>query len=141
MPATLDRMDDVTLYSPALLNGPAPRRPPRDTTAWVGACVLGACAVVALAPPAFYLWLLVGHTSMDWQANHADHVAAAQTAMLIVLAPAAGAVLGGLAGLLSRRRKSVAQRARTMAGGAFLASLTLTTYGLIWIIGHAQFTF
>jgi hypothetical protein len=61
--------------------------------------------------------------------------------MLIVLAPVGGAAVCGLATLLSRRRVPVAERARTMVGGAFLASLMLTTGGFLWMIGHAQFTF
>jgi hypothetical protein len=129
------------LHPPAVLPGPAVRRPRRDTAAWIGACVLGACTVAALAPPAFFVWLLVARTSMDWQSNHASHAAAAETAMLIVLAPVVGATIIGLATLLSRRQISVAQRVRAMAGGAFLASLVLTTGGFLWIIGHAQFTF
>ena len=59
----------------------------------VGVCVLGAFTVVALAPPALFVWLLRGRTSMDWQANHASHVAAAKTAMLTVLAPVGGALV------------------------------------------------
>jgi cytochrome bd-type quinol oxidase subunit 2 len=139
MPAKLDHMDEI--HSPALLSQREARRRPRDSAAWVGACVLGALTVVALAPPAFVVWLLLGHTSMDWQANHASHVAAARTATLTVLAPVGGAAVFGLATLLSRRRVSVAERARTMAGGAFLASLMLTVGGFVWIMGHTQFTF
>jgi nitrate reductase gamma subunit len=131
-------MDEIS--SPAMLARHEARRRPRDAAAWAGACVLGAFTVVALAPPALFVCLLLGHTSMDWQANHASHVAAAKTAMLIVLAPAGGAAVCGLATLLCGRRVSVAERARTMAGGAFLASLMLTTGGFLWIIGHAQFT-
>lgn len=131
-------MDEI--FSPALLSRHEARRRPRDAAAWVGACVVGAFTVGALAPPAFFVWLLLSHTSMDWQANHASHVAAARTAMLIVLAPVAGAAACGLATLLSRRRLSVAECARTMASGAFLASLMLTTGGFIWIMGHTQFT-
>jgi hypothetical protein len=137
MPAKLDHMEQITGYSPALRS----RRRPRDTAARVGAWVLGALTVVALAPPVLYVLLLVRHSSMNWQANHANHVAAATTAMLIVLVPAGGAALGGLAALLGRRSMSVAQRAVVMAGGAFLASLMLTTGGFLWIIGHAQLTF
>jgi nitrate reductase gamma subunit len=141
MPAKLDHMDETTVNSPALPSRREARRAPRDTAAWVGACVLGAFTGAALAPPAFFVWLLLGHTTTDWQANHASHLAAATTAMLIVLAPAGGAAVCGLATLLSRRRVSAAERARTMAGGAFLASLTLTTGGFLWIAGHAQLTF
>ena len=139
MPASLDHMDEIS--SPALLARREARRRPRDAAAWVGACVLGAFTVVALAPPALFVWLLLGHTSMDWQANHASHVAAAKTAILMVLAPVGGAAVCGLATLLSGRRVSMAERARTMAGGAFLASLMLTTGGFFWVIGHAKFTF
>jgi hypothetical protein len=112
-----------------------------DAAAWVGACVIGALTVVALAPPALYVWLLVAHASTNWQANHASHVMAARTAVLMVLAPACGAAVCGLATMLPSRRASVAARARTMAGGAFLASLVLTIGGFFWMIGHAQFTF
>jgi hypothetical protein len=35
----------------------------------------------------------------------------------------------------------MAERARALAGGAFLASLMLTTGGVFWMIGHAHFTF
>jgi len=134
-------MDERTAYSAAWPSRGEARRRPRDAAAWAGACVLGALTVAALAPPAFFVWLLLGHTSTDWQANHASHVAAATTAMLIVLAPAGGAAVGGLATLLSRRRVPAAERARTMAGGAFLASLMLTTGGFLWIAGHAQLAF
>lgn len=103
--------------------------------------MLGALTVVALVPPALLVWLLLGHTSTNWQANHASNVLAARTAALIILAPVGGAAVCGLATLLPSRRPSVAERARTMAGGAFLASLTLTTGGFFWMIGHAQFTF
>ena len=78
---------------------------------------------------------------MDWRTNHASHVAAAKTAILMVLAPVGGAAVCGLATLLSGRQVSVADRARSMAGGAFLASLMLTTGGFFWMIGQAQFTF
>jgi nitrate reductase gamma subunit len=138
MPAKLDHMDEIS--SPATLSRRKARRTPRGSAAWVGACVLGAFTIVALAPPAFFVLLLVGHTSADWQANHASHFSAAKTAVLIVLAPVGGATVCGLATLLSRRRVSRAERARTMAGGAFLASLMLTTGGFFWMIGHAQFT-
>jgi nitrate reductase gamma subunit len=141
MRAKLDHMDDVTVYSQVMLSRREARRCHRDAAAWTGACVLGAFTVVALAPPAFYFWLLAGHNGMDWQANHANHVAAANTAMLIVLVPVGGAALCGLSTLLSRRGASVAERAKTTAGGAFLASLMLTTGGFLWMIGHAQFTF
>ncbi len=132
-------MDEIS--SAALLARREARRSPGDAAARAGACVLGAFTVVALAPPALFVWLLLGHTSVNWQANHASHEAAAKTAMLIVLAPVAGATVCGLATLLSGRLVSVAERARTMAGGAFLASLMLTTGGFFWMIGHAQFTF
>jgi nitrate reductase gamma subunit len=141
MPAKLDHMDEITDYSPAVLSRREARRRPRDSAAWVGACVLAALTVAALAPPALFVWLLLSHTSTDWQANHASHVAAARTATLIILAPVGGAAVFGLATLLSRRRVSAAQRARTMAGGAFLASVMLTTGGFLWIMGHTQFTF
>jgi hypothetical protein len=141
MPAKLDHMDEIPVYSSAWLSRREARHTPRDAAAWAGACVLGALTAAALAPPALFVWLLLGHTSTDWQANHASHVAAATTAMLIVLAPAGGAAVFGLATMLSRRRVSVAERARTMAGGAFLASLMLTTGGFLWIVGHAQLTF
>ena len=139
MPANLDHMDEIS--SPPLLARRESRRRPRDAGAWVGACVLGAFTVLALAPPALFVWLLLGHPSMDWQASHASHVMAAKTAVLIVLAPVGGAAVCGLATLLSGRRVAEAERARTMAGGAFLASLMLTTGGFFWMIGHAQFTF
>jgi hypothetical protein len=139
MPASLDRMNEMS--PPALAaRREAPRRQ-HDAAAWVGAFVLGALTVVALAPPALFVWLLVGHTSMDWQANHASHLMAARTALLIVLVPVCGAAVCGLATMLLGRRASVAGRARTMAGGAFLASLMLTIGGFFWMIGHAQFTF
>jgi hypothetical protein len=131
-------MDEIS--SPALLAGREARRRPHEAAAWAGAYILGALTVAALAPPAFFVGLLLTHTSGDWQANHASHVAAAKTAMLIVLAPVGGAAAGGLATLLSGRPVSVAARARTVAGGAFLASLMLTAGGFLWIIGHAQLT-
>lgn len=134
-------MDEITVCSPPWPSRREARRTPRDTAAWAGVGVLGAFTVAALAPPAFFVWLLLGHTTTNWQANHASHVAAATTAMLIVLAPAGGAAVGGLATLLPRRRMSAAQRARTMAAGAFLASLMLTTGGFLWIAAHAQLTF
>jgi hypothetical protein len=136
MPAKLDHMDQITAYAPALLS----QRRPRDTATWAGTCVLGAFTVAALAPPAFFVWLLVRHTGMNWQANRASHVTAARTAMLIILVPVGGAAVGGLATLLSRRRVSVPQRALTMTIGAFLASLMLTIGGFLWLVGHAHFT-
>jgi len=138
MAAKLDHMDDM--YSQAMLSLREARRRSDDTAAWVGACVLGALTIAALVPPAFFVWLLLARTSTDWQANHASHVGAARTAMLTVLAPVGGAAFFGLTTLLSRRPLSVAQRARTMAVGAFLASLMLTVGGFVWMISHAAFT-
>lgn len=139
MPASLDGMDEIS--SPALPARHDARRRPHHATVWAGACVLGAFTVAALVPPAVFIWLLLGHASLDWQANHASHVAAAQAAGLTVLAPAGGAAIGWLAAVLSGRLVSVAERARAMAGGAFLASLILTTGGFFWVIGHAQLGF
>jgi hypothetical protein len=139
MPANLNRMDEIS--SATLRARCEGRRGQRDAAAWAGACVLGAFTVVALAPPALFVWILLGHTSMDWQANHASHVTVARTVILIVLAPFGGAAVGWLAASLSARQMPVAERARTMAGGAFLASLALTCGGFIWMIGHAHFAF
>jgi hypothetical protein len=134
-------MDEISVYSPAGWSGREAQHPPRHTATWVGACVLGALTVAALAPPAFLVWLLLSDTSTNWQANHASHQAAATTAMLMVLAPAGGAAVCGSATLLFRRRMSAAGRVMTMAGGAFLASLMLTIGGVIWIAAHTQLTF
>ena len=67
-------------------------------------------------------------------------LAAAHLVLLMVVVPAGGAAVCGLATLLSRRRPSAAERARTMSGGAFLASLMLTIGGVAWVISHAQLT-
>jgi hypothetical protein len=112
-------MDEIHGYSPAALSRRDARRTHHDSAAWVGACVLGALTVAALAPPAFVVWLLLSHTSTNWQANQASHVGAATTAMLMVLAVAGGSAVGGLATLLPRRPVSAARRAMAMAGGAF----------------------
>jgi len=139
MPASLGQMNEIP--SPGFLAWRDTRRGQRGGAAWAGACVLGALTIVALVPPALFVWLLAGRSSVDWQADHASHLMAARTAVLMVLAPAGGAAVCGLATLLPGRRVSVAARARTMAGGAFLASLMLTTGGLVWMVGHAQYTF
>jgi nitrate reductase gamma subunit len=133
-------MDEIAVSPPARLS-PRDARPRRgDRAAWTGACVLAAGTAVALAPPAFGLWLLTAHDGTNWRANHASHVAAAHLALLMVLVPAGGAAAAGLATLLSRRRPSAAERVRTMCGGAFLASLMLTIGGVAWVISHAQLT-
>jgi hypothetical protein len=143
MPAKLDDMNEITPASAAYLSGRQAGRGSRDVAAWVGASVLGAFTLVALVPPALFAGLMLRHSSSDWpanQANQVSHAAAAGTALLIVLTPAVGAAVGGLATLPFGRRVSAAARATAMAGGAFLASLTLTVGGFLWIMGHAQFT-
>jgi hypothetical protein len=134
-------MDDISVPSRAALTAGAPQRPAGDAAAWAAACVLTVLTLAALVPPAIFVWLLVSHAGPGWQASLASHVGAAKAAMLMILLPAGGAALGGLATLVPRIRPSVASRVATMAAGAFMASLMLTVGGFLWLLGHAQFTF
>jgi hypothetical protein len=134
-------MDDISLSTRTLLSLGEAKRPARKAAAWAGACVLIALTLATLVPPAIYVWLLGSHSGMDGQANHANHVAAAKEAMLMILLPAAGAALGGVAATLARRPVSMSGHVAAMAAGAFMASLMLTAAGFLWLLGHAQFTF
>jgi hypothetical protein len=107
---------------------------PAAPAPWAGVCVLCALTVAALIPPAWYVWLFAGSRSMDWQTNHAHHIVAARAALLTVLFPADGAVLGALTTLLLRRPVSAVGRAGAMAAGAFAASLVLTIGGFLWLL-------
>jgi hypothetical protein len=114
---------------------------PARAAPWAGVGLLCALTVATLILPAFYVWLFASKSTMDWQTNHADHLAAARVAMLMIAFPAGGAALGALPTLLPRRPVSAAARAAAMAAGAFTASLVLTVGGFLWILGHARLTF
>jgi hypothetical protein len=113
---------------------------PSHAAEWAVVCALCVMTIVALLPPAGYVWLHLGDT-MDWQVNHARHQAAARAAMLMAGVPATGAALGGMATLLTRRPVNAAGRASAMAAGAFFASLMLTIGGFVWVLHHLTVTF
>jgi hypothetical protein len=102
--------------------------------------VLCALTIAALVPPAFYVWGMASSATANWQYNHAQHVAAARIAMLMIVFPGGGAALGGLAAWLVRPVPT-AGRAAAMAAGAFAASLVLTIGGLMRLLGHAQYPY
>ncbi len=110
-------------------------------TTWAGVCIVSLLTIAALIPAGFLVWLLSFHDTGDWVTNHAQHVASARIAMLMIAVPAVGALLGGLATLPARHSVSAAGRACVMATGALVASLLLTIGGGMWMLGHAQVTY
>jgi hypothetical protein len=139
MAAKLDHMDDT--YSQAMASRREVRRRSHDTAAWVGACVLGALTVAALVPPAFFRlaiasphqYGLAGEPCQPRGGGLDSHADSPRPSWRCRLFRADNVAV-------PRRPLSVAQRARTMAVGAFLASLMLTIGGLVWMISHAAFT-
>lgn len=92
-----------------------------------------------LLAPLVVLWCLgasdaAHHKSpTDWQGNHETKLAYQNAFLLIVGAPAAGALLGGGYGALRRSPGPGA----AVAGGALLGTLGLWAYG-VYQVGYAM---
>ncbi|WP_405729602.1 hypothetical protein OG607_28760 [Streptomyces sp. NBC_01537] len=90
-----------------------------------------------LAPPVV-LWCLGAYDAAhhksptDWQTNHATKLAFEHAFLLILGAPAVGALLGGCYGVVRRS----ADPGATVAGGALLGAVGLWAYGA-YELGYA----
>jgi hypothetical protein len=114
----------------------------RHIGSWIGAWVFAALAAAELLLVAGSGLAALNRNGPDWQHNHAEHVAAAQGALLMIGCVAGGALLALLLTLLPRSSQvSAAGRALAISAGAFLGGLALLAYGVVWAFTHMRLVF